>query len=363
MYFLFSARDANGAEASLWIKAANSQQAVERVTQLGYKDVILKMENSDPPVQSPIWTAKDSVKAVRGDPNTVVMMKLAAMAAAPFLILSGVTLYFAFVHGPLSGPAIVGYILIPVIVFGVLQSTGAGRQYRRLVNLIEEKRWNEALRLARRINRNKQVRSRPAVAFGIDVSIGQALAGLGRLDEALQHVEASARAFGIDQARYLVSLAPIYRTAKDYDRAVDCYRKAIALSPDPAQIYASLAQVLVQRNNDPDGALEALEKAKAAPLPDFSAVFLLFTEGMIAFEKRAYLNAKQLLTQALAQQQRFRAMPYMRMMKAWIQAYLAMSHIRLGERAEAKRYLAQAEPFLRRCGEEELADRCRNELA
>jgi tetratricopeptide (TPR) repeat protein len=139
------------------------------------------------------------------------------------------------------------------------------------------------------------------------VGRGNALAGAGRLDEALgayrdaiaadpslSDVERRIEVIAFRSQQAAIASARQHAEAGRYDEAVASYQRAIAASPDSALLYRELAGV-ERRKGDPEAALEHLRKVVALDPSDARALLqageILEERGDLAGAIEAYTKA------------------------------------------------------------------------
>ena len=83
------------------------------------------------------------------------------------------------------------------------------------------------------------------------------LSSVGRLDEALEHAK---RAADIDPTGQAGSLAHAYFVARQYDKAIELFRKMLDKNPNQPQPHAILGETYLAKGSYPEGVAE-IEKA------------------------------------------------------------------------------------------------------
>ena len=94
-------------------------------------------------------------------------------------------------------------------------------------------------------------------------------------------------------------LGDAYENMEDYERAADCYEKAVALSPLNGDYYRNYA-IILARKGDFDQAEEILGKAKENGL---DSVNVNYVEGEILFASSRFEEAKNLFSGCISQTQ------------------------------------------------------------
>ena len=228
-----------------------------------------------------------------------------------------------------------------------------GRTKRLFVQLTEAKnwrRWEEVLRCA-----DQFAVSKPEARVGIsDYSIAQyrasALAGLGRVEEALAGYDAAAIAAKTPGWLAHVTRASIYGAAKQYDDALKCYYDALSEEPNKPTICLDAGKLMVQRFNYPAKAKELLMRAMKEQLSELERVHVPFLQSMIAFREKDYRSMDQNMREALAgfeQCASARKFYIFETSLLMCKGYLAVSSAALGRKEEARKFFAESEKYLR----------------
>jgi tetratricopeptide (TPR) repeat protein len=209
-------------------------------------------------------------------------------------------------------------------------------------------RWEEVLRCL-----DKLANSQQATHIGLnDFSVARyralALAGLGRLDEALSGFRTAAEKTETPAGLYYPTLASIYTVARQYDQALASYRTGLEEATDKSTLYIDLGMYLVGRFNQPQEARQFLAQAEKMQLTELAISHLALLRGVIAFREKDFSAMDQYVREALADfEKRPPAKRYI--YDAVIlncKGYLAVSSAALGQKKEARKYFAQAEKYL-----------------
>ncbi|HEV2329739.1 MAG TPA: hypothetical protein VGY56_13235 [Verrucomicrobiae bacterium] len=209
-------------------------------------------------------------------------------------------------------------------------------------------RWNEVLSCL-----DKLVKSQQATHIGInDYSMAWyralALAGLGRLDEAIAGFRTTAEKANTPPGLYYSTLAGIYTIAGQYDQALESYRTALEQATDKSLILIDMGMYLVKRFNRPQEARQLLDQAEKMQLSESAISHLPLVRGIIAFREKDFSAMDKHMREALANfEKRPRNKRYL--YEASIlncKSYLAVSSAALGRKSEARKYFAQTEKYL-----------------
>lgn len=209
-------------------------------------------------------------------------------------------------------------------------------------------RWDEVLRCL-----DKLVKVQRRTHIGInDFSMARyralALAGTGKLDEAIAGFRAAAEKANTPTWLYHSSLGGIYSVARRYDKALESMRTAFETSTDKSIYCLDLAMFLVRRFNRPQEAAELVSQAEMMQLSENAKSYLPLVRGAIAYRKKDYSAMDKYASEALAD---FGKHPRSKLYlyEAIIldcKGHLAVSSAALGRKSEARKYFAQVEKYL-----------------
>lgn len=242
---------------------------------------------------------------------------------------------------------------IPMAVFAELTSQAA--PYRRALRAVLHGRWEDVARHMRRVRM-------PLPPFERPFREAQALAGLGRLDEALDHFRPVADDPAVPPDMYWTYKAMLYQTAREREKALECVHRAAELAPHNPVALIDYALGLLNVRNDVAKARELLKRAREHALSDVSTPLCEFAEGVLAVKDRRPAEAVPLLESAAAGIRPFAGPnPAVWVVVAKIEANLALAHAANGDHDAARRAYRRAEPILAAHDTLELA-RCREVL-
>jgi tetratricopeptide (TPR) repeat protein len=246
--------------------------------------------------------------------------------------------YFGWPWGTFDLLAIV-WLAVPLVIALVGEFFNSARKYSEVVEAISWGRWEDALR------RLPAIRGKvpdEEVAF-IEA---QALAGLGRLDEAIKVLKPFADGQNMPSWLYWGRIGDVYYAGGKYELIVPAQEKAAEMAPDNPTVLLDLARKLLQQ-------------ARTHALSDVLAIFAELIEGMIELESGNPSQARYLFDKALAALAPFRnATPLIGAAIDRTYAYLALAYAALGDVDQAAQYYRRAEPRLRALKSNDLIDRC-----
>jgi hypothetical protein len=176
----------------------------------------------------------------------------------------------------------------------------------------------------------------------------QALAGLGRVSEALAEFDPVADMPDVPAYVYWAFQAMIFAAAKEPDRVIAAMLRAHELAPNSGTVLLiDLANKLLTVRRDRQRAGELLADARRHALADTAMPWLVATEGLIDLAEGRTADAVVGLTEALRRIEPFlRGNPSVIVLGARIRAWLCLAHAAGGNTATARKLLRRAEPLL-----------------
>jgi tetratricopeptide (TPR) repeat protein len=191
----------------------------------------------------------------------------------------------------------------------------------------------------------------------------EALAGLGRLDEAIELVRPLGNGQQMPLWLYWCRMGGLYFRAKEHDQGIACEENASQLAPDNPTVIISLALSLLQYRRDAKRARCLLQEARTHTLSDLLVPVVEMAEGIAALEEGQPAEAQRLLEGSLPKFQPFlRSNPLISTWLAMIHAYLALAATALADHASARRHFGLAEPRLHALRSDDLLSRCQRAI-
>jgi tetratricopeptide (TPR) repeat protein len=238
-----------------------------------------------------------------------------------------------------------GVLLYPVLRWWFRQTK---RLFVKLHTARTWHRWDEVLRCL-----DQLVKAKSKTNIGLnDYSMARyralALAGLGRLEEAVNGFRTAAEKANTPSWLYQTALAGIYSIARQYDKALETYHTAFEAATDKSIICIDLAMYLVSRFNRPQEARQLLVQAEKMQFPENAIPHLALLRGVIAWREKNFSEMDRYAREALANFEKHpRAKLYLYEGSILnCQGYLAVSNAALGRKSEARKYFAQIEKYL-----------------
>lgn len=361
--YILSGRTAAGKKVTERVEAASADAAVEALKQRGYTEIVSHTDDvgalfTQQKKVAHVLTPKDYIGSrQRGGywaKAAFIIRKLYLQNwkwNLFFLITLVVRRWMDLRWGFLDYSAI-GLLLFP-LVFGLIsQLSNPALAYDRLIELVAWGRWEEVLQQA------DGLRGR-VPEHELTWQKGKALAGLGRLNEAIALVTPLADAPAMPPWHFYSRLGEVYALADQRDETLKCGDKALELAPDNATLLVDKAMTLLRYQMEIPRARQLLVQARSHALSDVLSPAADAVEGMLLLEEGHPHEAREKLAAALAGLDRFRAAtPLIGALQDRFRAYLALALAAIGERAEAERQFRLAEPRLRALRRTELLARC-----
>jgi tetratricopeptide (TPR) repeat protein len=222
--------------------------------------------------------------------------------------------------------------------------------------------WPKVLRLTALASLHPFIRSRPALRWSFGTQRAAALAGSGRLDEALELVERVGRDNGMTQSLVTGQKANLYVAMHRYDEAIALRRQSVQ---DPARRRSKvdLAIALLQHRRDVAAARAELADLTERPLSLLEAAFRSFAYGLLDLEEGRFSEAVASITRARRAFERAAAAVSQEGLMLWTAPPLCVALARSGQREQAAAMLPRVTQYLQATGQPEWLERCREAIA
>lgn len=273
-----------------------------------------------------------------------------------FFILMLIIAAWEFYRGRMTSLILTGAGVILWLVFLVVIRT-PGIYYGRLHKAADWYRWQEVLDIVDRLKQIGKFHFIKIPPLELGRQRAKALAGLGRLTEAVAEFSEFENQPNCPGWMYKASLAGIHDIAKQHTKAVAYNLDAIREKPT-AVLYLDLANRYVRYLKDPDKARAALAETEKETLMDIAKPFLFRCRGILAFLEGDNTTAKQEFEASLAAMEKFPHVPYRDGHISVTKAYLCCVLANQGDVPAAKRNFMAAKEYLVATGETELLERC-----
>jgi hypothetical protein len=364
-----SGRNPAGRKVFERVEAASAAEAVKLLEQRDYSDIVLHDSDTEASVRRQIEALHGKKNAYRiFTPNEFVRMRRSGdflpMLLLSFpkafqygwwsvvLIVAGVLIRL-YLTGRLGERDVTSIIMLvaPLVVVSLGLLFGNYGKYCRLVEARAWGRWDRVLALLPSLNGQ-------IPADQIDHYKALALAGLGRLDEALQGYEKYGDGRQIPKWRYWSNCSGIYAAGNDGQGAVQAMEKAAEAGPTQVSVLLDYAISLLRRRRDPRHARQVLDEALKYPVPDIIAYSVDLCRGLIALDEDRPHDAVECLNQALDKVSQFRnATPLHGSSVDRVRACLAIAYAATGDYETALRHYRIAEPRVAALRYDDLRDR------
>jgi tetratricopeptide (TPR) repeat protein len=363
-YFI-SARDPNGRKVTERFEASSADEAVEALHNVGYTEIVLHTDDvfaAVAPIRRSPASKLSPREIVKLRSGGDLSLSLFLLRRAYFSWWPPVVVAMALCHWSLTRAwgeiewLVLGALLLPLPLTLVVLFLNRLNKYKRLLEAASWGRWQEVLRLLPTLSKKTNEHER---AF----REAQALAGLGRLDEALNLFAPFADNDEIPLWLYWSRKAEIYGAARLWHEVVEAREKAAALAPDNAALLIGLAGSLVRHKHDAHRARDLVDRAKNHAISDTVAPIVTLVEGLIALELGDASKARSELETALVARRRgWSATPHGRVVRDLIHAHLAIAYAQLGKMKSARKHFRHAEPRMRALASDDLLQRCEHAL-
>ncbi|HEX3148332.1 MAG TPA: hypothetical protein VHR66_09635 [Gemmataceae bacterium] len=243
-------------------------------------------------------------------------------------------------------------LLTPPVIVLLGEAFSPGRRFERAMAFNAWARWGEMLAALPAVQSIV-----PELQYAVFKA--KALAGLGRLEEAMDVVRPYADDPKSPAWLYWGQLADVFHIAKLGNRAIECSEKAVEYAPDNPTVLIDLAMARLRYHRDTARARPLLEQARAHEISEPLTPFLIMAEGVLALEENRPEKARELLDESarLAEPLRY-STALMGAAIDRIHTYLTLACAATGDLPAAERHFQIAEPRLRAFETNDLIERC-----
>jgi tetratricopeptide (TPR) repeat protein len=174
-----------------------------------------------------------------------------------------------------------------------------GIYYAKLNKAGDWHRWEEVLELVEKLEKIRRHHRIKLPAVELSRSRAKALAGLGRLPEALAELDQCENQPGMPGWLHKAHVAVLYDVVRQHDKALEFTMLAIAEKPTPV-LYADLANRLLRFKRDTVRARVALAEVEKGALLDKGKAYIMRSRGILAYLEGDYASAREELEAGLA---------------------------------------------------------------
>jgi tetratricopeptide (TPR) repeat protein len=364
--FLLTATDRLGKRETVRVQADDSQAAWRQLESQGCRDITL--HTSDVEAVSGL-TGLDNGNVTPADYIQIrglsrvgfflfLVKRLYSRALWGFALLIVLIVVNGLTSAALGIVGALSLVLLGLPLLLALWATLFGKSFRynKLQEALAWGRWEEVLRLVPPFRAGR-------TAFDAAAREACALAGLGRVDEGLQKLEAQRSASETPEWMYLARVAEVYGIAQMHEDGLACYRLAYQDAPNNAAVQLGLANALLRSERDLPLAKELIAAVESQHPSDLLAMVLPHAQGLFALNsgnpaeaKRCFLLAHEKLSAFAA------ASPALGPMIDTNRACLAVALAELGDRRTAEDHYRLARPRLVALNSVRLLDRVERAL-
>lgn len=360
--YLLSGTNSRGWRKTVIAEAATADEAVRKFESQGYSDIVLHTDD----LVAPFYKPSSLVKTFR--PAEIVYMRRTGPIAFSWILTKAfyrqlwITILLAaciIALRRVSGTPWDAWDSLPLLLafmplgVGVYVGLSASRRpERRLLKAIGWARWEEALHILTR----SKLKISP---FERHLRQSQALAGLGRVSEAMMEFDKVRDIPEVTEHRYWAFQAMVYAAAKEPEKVLSVIVRAHEFEPNGTAVRIDYANRLLILRRDVRGAREILAKLGHSAIADFAMPAKLATEGLLNLAEGRTADAVELLKEAVRRVEPFtRGNPSLLPVCARVRAWLCQALTANGDIPAARRQLKYAGPVLAANQEHDLLRQC-----
>ena len=218
-------------------------------------------------------------------------------------------------------------------------------------------RWSEVERWMQWLARWKRWFNIPFPEHEMLFRTATAMAGQGRLNEALKLVEGMESDTGLATGFYQTRLASLFFAAKDFKRAAQLQQEARTLNPS-ASSTIDLAFTMAKWIGDFKTAKSLFDEVDIEKIHPLAKIFVFYGRGMIALNEKTYDVACRNLEEALEIGKNHFSTPLLKSVMAGALAHYGLGLAGLGKLNDARRFFELAQPLLVACKDTQLLNQC-----
>jgi tetratricopeptide (TPR) repeat protein len=368
--YLVSGRGPDGRQVTERVEAGSAAEAVRLLEQRNFTDIVLHTSDVEVLVRQKseavhgkkdvhrVFTPREQLQLRRDGTylGVVLLMIRVVFARSWWVVILGLALlearrYFGRPPGFMDN-ALIAALLLPLAWAVVAPLFGSARRYRRVIEARAWGRWEEVLALLPTIEGK-------VPAHHSEFYRAMALAGLGKLDEALRRYERFGDGKRIPLWLYWSHRSSVCAAGNDIEGGMRAVEKAAELAPAEPAVLIDYATSLVRRRRDARRARQVLDEALKHPVSDLIDYGVDLCRGMIALEENQPYEARECLNRAMDKVMSFRnANPLMGSARDRVHAFLALANAATGDHEAALRHYRIAEPRLVALRCDDLIERC-----
>lgn len=228
----------------------------------------------------------------------------------------------------------------------VLWSSQSSTWFDRLQLAKARGQWNEVIRCVEKLRRTGGSTGIAVPEYELQRNHAVALAGMGRLDDALEKWAPFCGTPEVPEWLFLSFKAGLLETGKEMQRSLETRMRAAELKPDQGTNWIDLAMFQVMRFGDVPAAREALARARQCELPAITKPYLDLVDGLILWRENDLQASRPLLERALAACQTPPNRSSWESITRIIETHLGIVAGLQGDRATARRLYEKTLPYL-----------------
>lgn len=281
----YRARGSDGAEVRGNMRAETLEDAQAELERRGLRDVVFATDPIFPDLDD--WGADERPPAPDlGGPWRTI--------AASFAMTAPVVLCAASVGWSLSSGELAPWVAGAVIALGIAAWIVTAAPVALFARVQLDKawgRWRDVLRGVALLRACNALVRLKAMRWAYDFEEARALAGLGRVDDAIAVVSKHRGSGPLERGRHAGLLVGIYENAGRYDDALLCAEEHARECSSDAGAWLDLAMRHALRFHDPARAREALARADGMIRSEVAVPFEAVVRAIVLLEEGAYAAA------------------------------------------------------------------------
>lgn len=297
---------------------------------------------------------EDELAAQRGGMGQFWLMLLRANLPIllPLLAWNAWSIYAGRPFGWGDG---IGFALTLAFLAFLVRSAIPVVAYNQLLAALAWGRWTAVVRCVGWLRRFPS-----AAQFAphqLDYYLARADIGSGRRDAGFARYQGWANDPSLPPILHIGHMAALHDAAREFDAAESRHRELAALLPDSAQPWIDIGALLARRGGRIEEAEAALREGEGREMTPLVQAFARYARGILLIDKGEAANAVVELVSAAQLLSTVGTNPLLQLLRAIIQAFLAIALMRLGRRREADRMWRAVLPRMQALRMSEAIDR------
>ncbi|HAL45599.1 MAG: hypothetical protein A2Y12_13735 [Planctomycetes bacterium GWF2_42_9] len=362
--FIWSAKDESGETVAREVTAVNVEESRKILLSLGYTDIkLISEEISNLAFEDKNFkiSPKDVVTYM-GEPKPTFLETFvdSIKETQTFCIAVIIFTIIVYYRTRIILTVVIGIAILliwPIFRLWLMQPLIC---YKKLNKAKEWRRWREVMYYVKKL---ESIKFNPIKIPLKEIMRlrSQALAGIGRMPEAMAEFEKFRDLPDVPEWVSKLALANIYDINKDYDKAIECGWEALKDKQTPI-IYMELVIRLLKYRKETVKSKELFSKVDPNLLPSIIQPFYHGTRGILAYMENDYALAKSKLELSLGMMVKARHQVFMDANICIAKAFLSCVYAKLGDINKAKHFFLEAEKYLIAADETLLINECTQAL-